>query len=77
MSSIWGYLGGSVGEVSDFGSGHDLMVRGFEPSIGLCADSSEPGAYFGSSVSLALCPSSACALSLSKINIWKKTSSIL
>ena len=28
----------------DFGSGHDLMVHGFEPRIGLCADSSEPGA---------------------------------
>ena len=26
----------------DFGSGHDLRVRGFEPSVGLCADSVEP-----------------------------------
>ena len=25
----------------DFGSGHDLAVRGFEPLIGLCADSAE------------------------------------
>ena len=25
-----------------FGSGHDLTVRGFEPHIGLCADSVEP-----------------------------------
>ena len=24
---------------SDFGSGHDLTVHGFEPHIGLCADS--------------------------------------
>ena len=24
----------------------DLTVHGFEPSVGLCADSSEPGAYF-------------------------------
>ena len=26
----------------DFGSGHDLMVCGFEPHVGLCADSTEP-----------------------------------
>ena len=26
----------------DFGSGHDLIVRGFEPHIGLCAVSAEP-----------------------------------
>ena len=26
----------------DFGSGHDLVVRGIEPLIGLCADSVEP-----------------------------------
>ena len=25
-----------------FGSGHDLTVDGFEPQIGLCADSVEP-----------------------------------
>ena len=25
-----------------FGSGHDLTVRGFEPHVGLCADSVEP-----------------------------------
>ena len=31
----------------DFGSGHDLTVREFEPHIGLCADSSEPGACLG------------------------------
>ena len=41
----------------------------FEPRIGLCADSSEPGTCFGFCVSLSLCPSSASALSLSqKIN---------
>ena len=34
-----GLLGGSVGYASDFGSGHDLTVRGFKPSVGLCADS--------------------------------------
>ena len=26
----------------DFGSGHDLMVRGMEPCVWLCADSVEP-----------------------------------
>ena len=39
------HLGGSVGEVSSFGSGHDLMVCGFEspPSDSvLIAQSLEP-----------------------------------
>ena len=39
-----GCLRGSVGWASDFGSGHDLTARGFEPHVQLCADSSEPGA---------------------------------
>ena len=60
---IKGRLGGSVGEASDFGSGHHLTVRGFEPRGGFCADSSEPGACFGFYVSLSLCPSPTCALS--------------
>ena len=33
----------------------DLAVHGFEPHIGLCADSSEPGACFGLCVSFSLC----------------------
>ena len=33
-----GRLGGSVGEASDLGSGHDLTGREFEPRIGRCAD---------------------------------------
>ena len=37
----------------------------FEPCLGLCGDSSEPGAYFGFCVSLSLCPSPTRALSLS------------
>ena len=57
-------LGGSVGEASDFGSGHDLAVHKFEPRVGLCADSSEPGACLGSSVSPSLRPSPAYWLSL-------------
>ena len=36
-----GHLGGSVIQASDFGSGHDLEVRGFGPHVGLCADSAE------------------------------------
>ena len=66
-----GRPGGSVGWASDFGSGHGPAVREFEPRVGLCADRSEPGACFGFCVSLALCPSPACTLSLSKININK------
>ena len=37
-----GRLGGSVGWVTDLGSGDDLAVCEFEPRVGLCADSSEP-----------------------------------
>ena len=64
--------------VSDFCSGHDLTVREFEPRVGLCADSSEPGACFGFcalclSVSLSLSlsappPTHTLSLSVSKIN---------
>ena len=62
-----GRLGGSVGWVSDFGSGHDLAVRGFEPRVRLCADSSEPGACFGSCLPLSLTlPIHALSLPVSK-----------
>ena len=64
-------LGGSVCWASDFSSGHDLTVCEFESRVGLCADSSEPGARFRFCVSLPLCPSPTHALSLSKINIKK------
>ena len=63
-----GRLGGSVGWASDFGSGHDLPVHGFEPRVGLCTDSSEPGACFGICVSLSVCPSP-CFVSQKK-NKW-------
>ena len=54
-------------ELSDFGSGHDLTVGGFEPHVGLYADSSEPGAFFGFCVSLSPCsPLPPFALSLSQ-----------
>ena len=49
----------------DFGSGYDLTVCEFEPRVGLCADSSGPGARFESCVSLSLCSFPAHALSLS------------
>ena len=69
-------MGGSVGYVSDFGSGHDLIVREFEPPIGLRADTLEPGAYFKVYVSPSLCssPTHALSPSPSKINknIFKK-----
>ena len=61
--------------VAHFGSGHDLVVREFDPHVGLCAGSME-GAWslFWILVSLSLCPSlTHClsvflSLSLSKIN---------
>ena len=56
----------SVKHPTYLGSGQDLTVRGFEPRVMLCADGSEPGACFGFWVSLSLCPSPACALSLSQ-----------
>ena len=63
--SFLGLLGGSVGWASAFSSGHDLTVCEFEPRVGLCADSSEPGACFRFCVSLSLCPSPAHAVSVS------------
>ena len=54
LKSLLGCLGGSVGWASNFGSGHDLAVCEFEPHVGLCADSSEPGACFTFCVSLSL-----------------------
>ena len=62
--------------MSDFGSGHDLTARDFEPRVGLCADSSEPGAA-SESVFPSLSappPAYALCLSLSKINMKQKSS---
>ena len=77
MTKIWGaWVAQSVERLSNFGSGHDLTVHEFEPCMGLCADSSEPGAYFGFCVSLSLSDppptlTLCLSLSLSKINIKK------
>ena len=68
-----GYPGGSVSWVSDFSSGDDLTVCEFEPCIGLCADSLEPGACFKFYVSLSLCSSPTHALSFSLLQEWIKT----
>ena len=48
--------------ILDVGSGHDLEVCEFKPSIGLCTDSMEPAS---DSVSSCLCSSSAQFLSAS------------
>ena len=69
-----GHLGGSAVKrlILDFGSGHDLTVREFEPCIRVCADNVEP-AGDSLSPSLSLCPYPACLLTLSKqINKLKK-----
>ena len=51
-----GRRGGSVGQTSDFSSGHDLTVHETEPLTGLCTDNG--GACLGFSVSLSLCHTS-------------------
>ena len=45
-----------------------LELMEFEPHVGLCADSSEPGACFTFCVSLSLSASPLLTLCLSKIN---------
>ena len=55
----------------ELGSGHDLMVHGFQPHIGLCDDSMEP-AWDSLSPSLSAPPLLTLSLSLSKINKLKK-----
>ena len=69
-------LGGRVLEKEDLwgtwvalvrDSDHDLTVGGFEPSIKLCSDSTEP-AWDSLSLSLSVYPSPSLSFSLSKIN---------
>ena len=71
MYQFWGAWLAQLVEASDFSSGHDLVVPKFQPCVGLCADSSEPGASFRFCVSLSLPLSGAHTLSLSKINKHK------
>ena len=58
----------------DFGSGHDLMIREFEPHMGLCADSAEPTWH---SLSLCISPVHALPLSLKIIKLEKKKVALL
>ena len=68
--NLWGHLGGSVGEASNFGSGRHLRVPEFKPCIGFHDDNAEP-AWDSFSFPLSLCHipeyTSVCILSL-KIN---------
>ena len=57
LKNLMGHLGGSVGWASDFGSGHDLTVCGFEPRVWLCTDSVEPA---GDSHALSLSYNACC-----------------
>ena len=52
----------------NFSSGHDIVVCGFEPCVGLCPGSAESA---WDSLSLYLCPSHALSFSL-KINKFLK-----
>ena len=59
---FWGCLGGSVGQVSDFGSGHDLTAHGFAWSL----------LQILASPSLCAPPPLMLSFSLSKTNIKNK-----
>ena len=74
INLLQGCLGGSVGWVSDLGSGHDLAVCEFKPCVGLCADSLDPGACFWFCVSPLGPPphSRSVSLSLSLLQKLKK-----
>ena len=49
---MWHLVASQLG--SYLSSGHGLTSRGFEPRVGLCADSLEPGTCFGFCVFLSL-----------------------
>ena len=64
------HLGGSQPvnhSTLDFDSGHDLMVCGFKPHVGLHADGAEP-AWDSLPLPLSAHPLLTLSLSLSKIN---------
>ena len=56
-TNLWGNWVAQSVKGAILRSGHDLTIREFEPHVGLCADSSEPGACFRFSASPTLCPS--------------------
>ena len=70
VKSQSGRLGGSVAFVSDYSSGHDLMVHGFKPRSRLSAVSTEPAL---DPVSRSLCPSPTCAHSLKNKTLKKNS----
>ena len=55
----------------DFGSGHDLLVRGIEPRVGLCTDSAEP-AWDSLSPSLSASPSFTISLKINQYTFKKR-----
>ena len=55
----------------DFGSGHDLMVHGFELRTGICPDSAEPEAAWDSLSPLSAPPLLALSLFQKQINFKK------
>ena len=70
FNNYWGtWVAQSVKSLAlDFGSGHDLMVRGFEPHVRLCAGSAEST---WDSLSFSAPPLLVCSLSLFlKINTY-------
>ena len=66
---IWGIWVAQLVEHPSFSSGRDLIVYGFVLCLGLCADSSEPGACFGFCVFLSLCLFPAHALSVDRKSV--------
>ena len=65
-SQMLGHLGGSLVKppTPGFGSGHNLMFRGFKPHVGLHADGVD-GTCLGFSLSAPLLPTLSVSLSLS------------
>ena len=68
-----GWFSWLSGLTLDFGSGHDLTVREFEPLIGLCAHGAEPAWDSSLSSFLSLYPSLTRAFSLFLKNKLKQT----
>ena len=66
-NKLEGHLDGSVGEASNFGSGHHLTIHEFQPHIKLYGVSVEP-ASDPLSPSLSVPPPLTLFLSLSKLN---------